>query len=118
MRAAFFHGIGQPLSVEQAPEPQPEDGDLVLSIAACGICGSDLHAAEVPDYGLKPGTVLGHEFAGTVLRSEDPGWRPGDRAAVIPFALCAECEPVSMVPTLVLMANPPAILPEKAEALS
>ncbi|MBY0333276.1 MAG: alcohol dehydrogenase catalytic domain-containing protein, partial [Acetobacteraceae bacterium] len=93
MRAAFFHGIGQPLSVEQAPEPQPEDGDLVLSIAACGICGSDLHAAEVPDYGLKPGTVLGHEFAGTVLRSEDPGWRPGDRAAVIPFALCAECEP-------------------------
>ena len=93
MRAAFFHGIGRPLSVEQAPEPLPGDGDLVLAVAACGICGSDLHAAEVPDYGLKPGTVLGHEFAGTVLRSAAPGWAVGDRAAVIPFALCADCEP-------------------------
>jgi 2-desacetyl-2-hydroxyethyl bacteriochlorophyllide A dehydrogenase len=47
----------------------------------------------VPDYGLRPGTVLGHEFAGTVIRSEAPGWQPGDRAAVIPFALCEACEP-------------------------
>ncbi len=93
MRAAFFHGIGQPLSVEQVPEPLPEPGEIVLAVGACGICGSDLHASEVPDYGLKPGTVLGHEFAGTVVRSADPAWQPGDRAAVIPFALCAECEP-------------------------
>ena len=92
-RAAFFHGIGRPLSVEQAPDPVPGPGDLMLAVAACGICGSDLHASEVPDYGLKPGTVLGHEFAGTVLQSEAPGWQAGDRAAVIPFALCAECEP-------------------------
>jgi (R,R)-butanediol dehydrogenase/meso-butanediol dehydrogenase/diacetyl reductase len=93
MRAAFFHGIGQPLSVEQAPEPLPGPGEIVLAVGACGICGSDLHAAEVPDYGLRPGTVLGHEFAGTVIRSADPAWQPGDRAAVIPFALCADCEP-------------------------
>jgi (R,R)-butanediol dehydrogenase/meso-butanediol dehydrogenase/diacetyl reductase len=94
VRAAVFRGVGQPLSVEQAPEPLPEDGDLVLAVAACGICGSDLHASAVPDYGLRPGTVLGHEFAGTVLRSAAPGWAVGDRAAVIPFALCAACEPL------------------------
>lgn len=93
MRAAFFQGIGRPLSVEQAPDPVAGPGDLVLAVAASGICGSDLHASEVPDYGLKPGTVLGHEFAGTVIRSEAAGWQPGDRAAVIPFALCAACEP-------------------------
>ena len=93
MRAAVFHGIGQPLAVEARPEPELAEGDLLLQVAACGICGSDLHASEVPDYGLCDGTVLGHEFAGTVLRSAAEGWSPGDRAAAIPFALCEACEP-------------------------
>ena len=93
MRAAVFRGIGRPLAIEDRPEPAPEPGDLLLAVAACGVCGSDLHATEVPDYGLTAGTVLGHEFAGTVLESAAPGWAPGDRAAAIPFALCGDCEP-------------------------
>jgi (R,R)-butanediol dehydrogenase/meso-butanediol dehydrogenase/diacetyl reductase len=93
MRAAVFHAVGRPLEVEERPEPVLAPGDLLLEVAACGVCGSDLHASEVPDYGLAAGTVLGHEFAGTVLQSAAPGWSPGDRAAAIPFALCEACEP-------------------------
>ncbi|MCB4824309.1 zinc-binding dehydrogenase [Roseicella aerolata] len=93
MRAAVFEGIGRPLALRALPEPEAGPGDLLLQVALCGICGSDLHATEVPDYRLQPGTVLGHEFAGTVIASGDPAFRPGDRIAGIPFAPCAECEP-------------------------
>ncbi|MDO9706775.1 zinc-binding dehydrogenase [Paracraurococcus lichenis] len=93
MRAAVFEGIGRPLALREVPEPQIGPGDLLLQVALCGICGSDLHASEVPDYRLQPGTILGHEFAGTVIASGDPAFRPGDRLAGIPFAPCAECEP-------------------------
>ena len=93
MRAAVFEGIGRPLALRDQPEPVAGPGDLLIRVALCGICGSDLHATEVPDYRLAPGTVLGHEFAGTVIASGHPDWRPGDRAACIPFAPCAECEP-------------------------
>ena len=94
MRAAVFEGIGRPLVLRDQPEPAAGPGDLLVQVALCGICGSDLHATEVPDYRLAAGTVLGHEFAGTVLASGHPDWRPGDRLAVIPFAPCAECEPL------------------------
>lgn len=93
IRAAVFQGIGRPLSIEPRPEPELTQGDLLLRVEASGICGSDLHASEVPDYGLLPGTVLGHEFAGAVLESAAPGFAAGDRVAAIPFALCAACEP-------------------------
>lgn len=93
MRAAVFEGIGRPLVLRDQPEPQAGPGDLLVRVALCGICGSDLHATEVPDYRLEPGTVLGHEFAGTVIESRHPDWRPGDRLAAIPFAACADCEP-------------------------
>src|SRR3712207_9119022 len=93
MRAAVFQGIGRPLAIERRPEPALAPGDLLLQVAACGVCGSDLHASEVPDYRLAPGTVLGHEFTGTVLESRALGWAPGERVAAIPFALCEDCEP-------------------------
>ena len=44
MRAAVFEGIGRPLSVHDQPEPQAGPGDLLVRVALCGICGSDLHA--------------------------------------------------------------------------
>lgn len=94
MRAAVFEAIGCPLALRDQPEPSCDPGDLVLQVALCGICGSDLHATEVADYGLRPGTVLGHEFAGTVIASGDPAWQPGERVVAIPFAPCAECEPL------------------------
>ena len=67
MRAAVFHRAEAALTIEQVPEPQPGATDLMIAVKCCGICGSDLHMADVhgPEGGMRPlpaGTVMGHEF--------------------------------------------------------
>jgi threonine dehydrogenase-like Zn-dependent dehydrogenase len=71
--------------------PQAEPGEIVLRVAYCGICGSDLHATEPSPSQVAAGTVLGHEFAGEVVESRAAGWAPGDRAIGIPIWPCDEC---------------------------
>jgi (R,R)-butanediol dehydrogenase/meso-butanediol dehydrogenase/diacetyl reductase len=93
MKAAVFHALRQPLSVEDVAEPRPGEGELVIRVARCGICGSDLHMTEEPAFGVQPGAVLGHEFAGEVIElgrgTQD--FRVGDRVAVAPLRGCGRC---------------------------
>lgn len=93
MRAAVFQGLGRKLCVETLPDPTPGVGKVVVRVGRCGICGSDLHMAEDPMFGLQPGAVLGHEFAGEIValgRGVD-GLKIGDRVAVPPVAGCGHC---------------------------
>lgn len=79
------------LELVDLPEPEPPEGEVVLRVAACGICGSDLSCYKT---GVFSGAVLGHEFAG-VVSSIGPGvrgWSEGDAAAVDPTLPCGECE--------------------------
>lgn len=90
VRAAVMQGRGEPLSIEELPDPAPGDGQLLVRVSACGICGSDLHIADAAE---RPGHVLGHEFSGEVValgRAVD-GWRTGERVAVFPLAGCGSC---------------------------
>ena len=48
MKAAFFDGVGRPLRIGDLDMPEPADDEVLLRIAACGICGSDLHMTEDP----------------------------------------------------------------------
>ena len=81
----YFMQPGQPLSIEDRQTPVARPGDIVLQVAYCGICGSDLHATEPGPTSLETGTVLGHEYSGVVtefgLRCIS-GRRSGDRPAV------------------------------------
>ena len=93
MKAAVFHGLGKGLTIEDQPEPKPGLGELVLRVKSCGICGSDLHAAELPP-GLPAGTVMGHEFAGEVVEVGADAkalWKPGDRVCAMPAIGCGKC---------------------------
>lgn len=95
MKAVFFRGMGRPLELGDGDAPEPADDELLLDIAACGICGSDLHMTEDPvTFGIPEGMVLGHEFAGEVVRcgSAVTGFRAGDRVAVAPMRGCGHCE--------------------------
>lgn len=66
MRAAVFHQAGSPLTIEDVPDPRPSDDQVVIEVAYCGICGSDLH---VTQYGFAhPGTILATNF-------QEPWWR-------------------------------------------
>ena len=57
MKAAVVHKFGTPLTVEDVPVPRPESGQILVRIAASGVCHTDLHAAE-GDWPAKPSLPL------------------------------------------------------------
>jgi 2-desacetyl-2-hydroxyethyl bacteriochlorophyllide A dehydrogenase len=79
------------LAVEEVDEPVVLAGGLLLEVAHCGICGSDLHSYE-HGFLAKPGQVLGHELSGTVLEAPGvEGVAVGDLVTVRPLIPCREC---------------------------
>ena len=90
MRAAILSG-GR-FSVETVPDPVPEPNTVVLSVSACGLCGTDhsIYSSRL----LPDGAILGHELAGTVVEVGRGvrEWTVGDRAAVLPIPYCGRCE--------------------------
>lgn len=93
MRAAVMTGLHSPLAVQAVPDPTPEDGEVVVKVGRCGICGSDLHMTEDAAYGKGAGDILGHEFAGEVvaLGKGAEGLAIGDLVSVVPLASCGKC---------------------------
>ncbi|MEO5706609.1 MAG: alcohol dehydrogenase catalytic domain-containing protein [Alteraurantiacibacter sp.] len=94
MKAVTFQGLHTPLKFEDLPDPTPGEGELVVKVARCGICGSDLHMTEDAAYGCQYGDVLGHEFAGEVvaLGKGVTTQKVGDLVSVIPLKSCGACE--------------------------
>ncbi len=78
------------LEVIDLPEPEPQAGELLLRVHACGICGSDLSSYK---RGLFIG-VPGHEVAGVIeaVGAGVEGWQQGDAAVLQPGGGCGECE--------------------------
>jgi len=92
MTAAVCSGDGQ-IEVERVPVPEPSPDEVLVEVAACGICGSDLHL--VFDRYARPGAILGHEWSGTVASADRAGggWSPGDRVVFNPSPGCGTCRP-------------------------
>jgi propanol-preferring alcohol dehydrogenase len=67
MRAAVVHALGQTLSIEERPVPAPGHGEVLVAIAASGVCHTDLHATD-GDWPVKPSLpfIPGHEGIGRV----------------------------------------------------
>src|SRR5450759_1539194 len=68
MKAAVVHQFGKPLVIEDVPVPAPGAGEILVKVMACGVCHTDLHAAE-GDWPVKPSLpfIPGHEGAGEVV---------------------------------------------------
>ena len=94
MRAAIFHGAHQPLTVEEAPTPTPQAGEILVKVAACGVCHTDLHYIDhdVPTF-KKPPMILGHETSGTVaaISAGVTQWKEGDRLLLPAVYGCGYC---------------------------
>jgi propanol-preferring alcohol dehydrogenase len=99
MKAAILRELAQPLVIEELPTPEPEAGEVLIKVHACGVCHSDLHLARGEWEQLKPITklplVLGHEVAGVVaaVGGGVVDLKIGDRVGV-PwlYYTCGECE--------------------------
>jgi hypothetical protein len=67
MRAAVVRTLGKPLTIEEVPVPVPGPGEVLVKVIACGVCHTDLHAAD-GDWPVKPTPpfIPGHEAAGMV----------------------------------------------------
>jgi L-iditol 2-dehydrogenase len=94
MRAAVYRGPSN-ISVEKVPVPEIQDGEILLRVHTCGICGTDLKKI---DQGLVPAPrIFGHEIAGTIAKigSGVTRFQPGDRVTThhhIPCQNCFYCE--------------------------
>ncbi|MBN0047573.1 zinc-dependent alcohol dehydrogenase family protein [Streptomyces actuosus] len=91
MKAAVIEAPGK-VAVTTVPDPTPGPREVVVEVAACGLCGTDLHILQGEFAPTLP-VVPGHEFAGQVvgLGSEVTELRIGDRVAVDPSLYCNEC---------------------------
>ncbi len=95
MKAAVVRAFGAPLVIEEVAVPRPGPGELLVRIEACGVCHTDLHAAE-GDWPVKPEPpfIPGHEGVGHVVAvgSGVQHVREGDRVGV-PwlYSACGHC---------------------------
>lgn len=93
MQAITFHAPRE-LRYESVPDPAlREPRDVVVRVELAAVCGSDLHPYHGRETGLDVGTVMGHEFLGTVVDAgaEVERFRPGARV-VAPFTTsCGRC---------------------------
>ena len=94
MKAVIYHGPGRPLSIEERPVPQPGPGEILVRVAACGVCHTDLHYL---DHGVKtfrePPLILGHEPSGIVVESGPGGstFSSGERVLLPAVLTCGRC---------------------------
>ncbi len=95
MKAARFYG-GKDIRLEVLPDPVPKQNEVLVQVAATGICGSDLHGYHAENPKQLPPRTAGHELTGEVvaLGSENVKHRVGTRVAIeptIPCNACPEC---------------------------
>jgi len=93
MRAAVFIEPGKPLQIQKVPDPTPGEGEVVLRVARCGICGTDLHMTENHGLAAPRGFILGHERSAEViaLGKGVSRFKVGDHVAPHPTRGCGAC---------------------------
>lgn len=95
MKAALFYGAHRPLEIEERATPAARPGEIVVRVAACGLCHTDLHYIDhdVPTFAVPP-LVLGHECSGTIHEIGDgvTGWQHGDHVLIPAVLSCGSCE--------------------------
>jgi L-iditol 2-dehydrogenase len=90
MRAVVYHGVND-MRVETVPVPRIGAGELLVKVATCGICGTDLKKIHFASHSAP--RIFGHEMAGTIV-AVGPGvssFKIGERAMTFHHVPCGEC---------------------------
>jgi S-(hydroxymethyl)glutathione dehydrogenase/alcohol dehydrogenase len=93
IRAALLEEFGAPLEVQELDLAEPQAGEVLVRLTACGVCHTDLYTASGADPSGYAPTVLGHEGAGVVERVGDDvrDVAPGDHVVTLFSPQCREC---------------------------
>lgn len=94
MRAMVLERFGEPLQLREVAVPEPAPGAVLVKVAACGLCGSDLEIAAGKLKGPQVPLIMGHEPAGTVA-ALGPGVTNvsvGDHVVVALYVTCGQCD--------------------------
>lgn len=94
MKAAVFYEPNQPLKIEDVEKPEISPHEILVKVASCGVCNTDLHYIDhgVPTF-KKPPMILGHEPSGIVeeVGEEVKNFKVGDRVLIPPVFSCGYC---------------------------
>jgi S-(hydroxymethyl)glutathione dehydrogenase/alcohol dehydrogenase len=95
MLAAVLQEAGAPLQIERIPVPTPRRGEVLVQVAACGVCHTDLHVIK-GEVAFPTPAVLGHEISGTVVATGEAVDAPavGTRVVgtfIMPCGVCEAC---------------------------
>ncbi|AGC60441.1 zinc-dependent alcohol dehydrogenase [Mycobacterium liflandii 128FXT] len=93
MRAERFYADSKTVVLEDVPIPEPGPGEVLVKVAYCGICHSDLSLINGTFPTQAPVVTQGHEASGTIakLGPEVDGWSEGDRVVVAAGRPCQSC---------------------------
>lgn len=95
MKAAIFHEANKPLEIKDIEKPGIGTDDVLVKVAACGVCHTDLHYIDhgVPTY-KPPPIILGHEPSGYAVEvgSNVKNFKEGDRVLIPAVLTCGVCE--------------------------
>src|SRR4051812_49441958 len=93
IRAAVLEEFGKPLRVQEIDLAEPAKGEVLVRLAACGVCHTDLYTASGADPSGYAPAVLGHEGAGVVEAVGDgvTSLAPGDHVVTLFSPQCREC---------------------------
>lgn len=93
MRAERFYADTKTVVVEDVPIPEPGPGEVLVKVAFCGICHSDLSLINGTFPAQRPVVTQGHEASGTIakLGAGVDGWSVGDRVVVAAGRPCGGC---------------------------
>ena len=92
MKSLFYPEYGR-LSITDTPTPTPESDCVIVKVAACGICGSEIETFMNRNPRRKPPLVMGHEFCGTVTTTgkEARKFKVGDHVIANSIVHCGSC---------------------------
>lgn len=92
MKSLLLEEYGK-LAIAEVPQPEPGEHEVLVRVAACGICGSDVHGYDGSSGRRIPPLVMGHEAAGVVvgLGQGVTSYRVGDRVTFDSTVYCGEC---------------------------
>ncbi len=93
MRAERFYADTKTVVLEDVPIPEPGPGEVLVKVAFCGICHSDLSLINGTFPAQRPVVIQGHEASGTIakLGPDVTGWSEGDRVVVAAGRPCLQC---------------------------